>query len=59
MYGTPPKYKIGGIKLTPNPVKALGIFFGHNKEECKKLKWEKKIQEMKNQLPKYFYFIHG
>jgi hypothetical protein len=36
--------------LTPNPVKALGIFFGHNKEECKKLNWEKKIQEMKNQF---------
>jgi uncharacterized membrane protein len=33
-----------------NPVKALGIFFGHNKEECQKLNWEKKIEEMKNQF---------
>jgi hypothetical protein len=29
---------------------ALGIFFGHNKEECQKLNWEKKIEEMKNQF---------
>jgi hypothetical protein len=27
---------IGGIKWTQNPVKALGIFFGHNQEECQK-----------------------
>jgi hypothetical protein len=38
--------KIRGIKWTQNPVKALGIFFGHNKEECQKLNWEKKIEEM-------------
>jgi hypothetical protein len=36
--------------LTQNPVKALGIFFGHNQEECQKLNWEKKIKEMKNQF---------
>ena len=42
------KDKIGGIKWTQNPVKALGIFFGHNQEECQKLNWEKKIEEMKN-----------
>jgi hypothetical protein len=36
------KDKIRGIKWTQNPVKALGIFFGHNKEECQKLNWEKK-----------------
>jgi hypothetical protein len=28
----------------------LGIFFGHNKEGCQKLNWEKKIEEMKNQF---------
>jgi hypothetical protein len=39
------------VKLTPNPVKALGIFFGHNKEECKKLNWEKKIPELSSLLP--------
>jgi hypothetical protein len=26
------------------------IFFGHNKEECQKLNWEKKIEEMKINL---------
>ena len=31
------KDKIRGIKWTQNPVKALGIFFGHDKEECQKL----------------------
>jgi hypothetical protein len=31
------KDKVRGIKWTQNPVKALGIFFGHNKEECQKL----------------------
>ena len=44
------KDKIRGIKWKQNPVKALGIFFGHNKEECQKLNWEKKIEEMKNQF---------
>ena len=44
------KDKIRGIKWTQNPVKALGIFIGHNKEECQKLNWEKKIEEMKNQF---------
>jgi hypothetical protein len=33
-----------------NPVKALGIFFGHSKEEYQNLNWEKKIEEMKNQF---------
>ena len=44
------KDKIRGIKWTQNPVKALGIFFGHDKEECQKLNWEKRIEEMKNQF---------
>ena len=44
------KDKIGGVKWTQNSVKALGTFVGHNKEECQKLNWEKKIEEMKNQF---------
>ena len=44
------KDKIRGIKWTQNPVKALGIFFGHDKEECQKLNWEKRIEEIKNQF---------
>jgi hypothetical protein len=44
------KDKIRDIKWIQNLVKALGIFFGHNKEKCQKLNWEKKIEEMKNQF---------
>ena len=44
------KDKIRGIKWIQNLVKALGIFFGHNKEKCQKLNWVKKIEEMKNQF---------
>jgi hypothetical protein len=28
------KDKVGGIKWTDKPVKTLGIYFGHDKEEC-------------------------
>ena len=44
------KDKIRGIKWTHNHVKALGIFFGHNKEACQQLNWQKKIEDMKNQF---------
>ena len=42
------KDKINGINWTDKPVKALGIYFGHNKNECEKLNWEPKIDKMKN-----------
>ena len=35
------KDKVGGIKWTDKPTKTLGIYFGHDKEECEKLNWEK------------------
>ena len=40
----------GGIKWTDNPVKTLGIYFGHDKEDCEKLNWENKIEKMNNLL---------
>jgi len=40
------KDKIEGIKLSENPIKAMSVYFGNNKEECKKLNWENKIDKM-------------
>ena len=34
----------GGIKWS-NEVKALGVYFGHNKENCNKLNWDTKYQQ--------------
>jgi hypothetical protein len=39
---------VGGIKWTDKPVKTLGIYFGHDKEECERLNWENKIEKMNN-----------
>ena len=44
------KDKVGGIKWTDKPVKTLGIYFGHDIEECEKLNWENKIEKMNNLL---------
>ena len=44
------KDKVGGIKWTDKPVKTLGIYFGHDKEECERLNWENKIEKMNNLL---------
>jgi hypothetical protein len=38
------KDKIRGIKWTHNPVKALGIFFGRNKEACQKITGRRKLK---------------
>ena len=40
------KDKIGGISWNNKPIKALGAYFGHNREECEKLNWETKIEKM-------------
>ena len=40
------KDRIEGIKWSENPIKALGVYFGNNKEECEKLNWENKIDKM-------------
>ena len=40
------KYKSAGINWTDKPIKSLGIYVGHNDEECQKLNWENKIDKM-------------
>jgi hypothetical protein len=35
------KDKVGRIKWTDKPVKTLGIYFGHDKEECERLNYQK------------------
>jgi hypothetical protein len=40
------KDKIEGTKWSEKPIKALGVYFGNNKEECEKLNWENKINKM-------------
>ena len=40
------KDKIEGIKWSEKPIKALGVYFGNNKEECEKLNWENKIDKV-------------
>ena len=42
------KDKIEGIKWEDKPIKALGMYFGHDKEECNKLNWEAKIEQIKS-----------
>ena len=39
---------IAGVNWTDKPVKALGIFFGHDKKECEKKNWDYRIQKMNN-----------
>jgi hypothetical protein len=40
------KDKIEGIKWYEKPFKTLGVYFGNNKEECEKLNWENKIENI-------------
>jgi hypothetical protein len=40
------KDKIEGIKWLEKPIKALGVYFGNNKEECEQLNWKNKIDKM-------------
>ena len=47
------KDNIEGIKWTEEPVKVLGIYFGHDKKYCEKLNWEKKITEMKKKFEQW------
>ncbi len=39
-----------GIKWPTSPIKCLGIFIGHAKQECIKLNWLNKIDKMSNLL---------
>ena len=40
------KEKIEGINWTTKPVKSLGIYFGYNKDECKKINLEKLLEKI-------------
>lgn len=42
------KDKISNINWVNTPVKALGVYFGHNREKCITLNWNNKIEQMKN-----------
>jgi oligoribonuclease NrnB/cAMP/cGMP phosphodiesterase (DHH superfamily) len=44
------KDKIEGIKWDNKPIKALGIYFGHDIDKCDELNWEGKINQMKKLL---------
>ena len=44
------KDKVGGINWSTDPVKALGVYFGHDKEECEKRNWENRLEKMKTLL---------
>jgi hypothetical protein len=44
------KDKIKGIKWENKPIKALGIYFGHDIDKCDELNWEGKINQMKKIL---------
>jgi hypothetical protein len=48
------KDKVGGIKWTDKPVKTLGIYFGHDKEECERLNWENKFYFIRFIIPNKF-----
>ena len=39
--------KVGNILWTDQPIKALGIFFGHDKKQCEKLNWDSKLDSCK------------
>ena len=40
--------KIGNINWSNGPIKALGIYFGQNKQECIRFNWEDKIKNVEN-----------
>jgi hypothetical protein len=40
------KDKIEGFKWSEKPIKALGVYFGNNKEDCEQLNWEHKIDKI-------------
>ena len=42
------KEKVGGVQFSEKPVKALGIYFGHDTKECEKLNWEAKIAKIES-----------
>ena len=41
---------INDISFVKGPIKALGVYFGHDKTECSKLNWQNKIENCKNTI---------
>ncbi len=41
---------LGDIKWPTAPIKCLGVYIGHNKDECTRLNWSRKIEKLKNIL---------
>ena len=39
-----------GIKFTDEPIRYLGIYFGHNKDKCYELNWLEKINKLEKTL---------
>ena len=44
---------IEGILFTNKPIKCLGIYVGRNIEECERLNWENKAEQIKQRLIKW------
>ena len=42
--------RLKGIKWPTTPIKCLGIYVGHNKDECDRLNWTNKITKLKHVL---------
>ena len=41
---------VAGIKWPTGPVRCLGIYIGNDKNECNKLNWDKKLENIKTKL---------
>jgi hypothetical protein len=52
------KDKIENINWVTDYVKCLGIYFGHNKAECKKLNIEKQLLKFLNSFYSLFLVLH-
>ena len=42
--------ELNGIKFTNNPIKCLGIYFGHDKIKCNELNWLPKLKRLEAQI---------
>ena len=45
--------KLGNIKWPTKPIKYLGIYVGHDDNECVRLNWDDKIDNLENTLDKW------
>ena len=40
--------KFGGIRLTTNPIRYLGVYVGHDQEENEDQNWKEKFKKVEN-----------